>query len=142
MKSSITLSSTSTNPVQNKVIYNALSQLSGSSLMLTSLWSGRTNSSGYTITFPQPYTDFKFIIVEGCMYGTPDSQRMYTVIPSSQCSQNNSSSGLEEFLICGSTAETDRRIRFSFPTTTTLKSFGSIGTAGHLPVITNVWGLK
>ena len=133
------LSNASTNPVQSKAIYSALS--SYSKLELTSLWSGSSSVNAQTLTLSQPYTAFKFIIVEGCAYNEPNSQRMYAWIPSSQCSINVSGDG-DEFLLCGSTADTNRRIRFCFPTTTTLYKTASDGTSNHKPIITNVWGLK
>ena len=133
------LSSTSTNPVQNKVINSALSGYS--KLQLTSLWSGSSSVNAQTLTLSQPYTNFKFIVVEGCAYNEPNSQRMYAYIPASQCGISVSEDG-DEFLLCGSTADTNRRIRFGFPTTTTLYKTASDGTSSHLPVITNVWGIK
>lgn len=134
-----TLSSTSSNPVQNKAIYNALT--SYSKLTITSLWSGSSSVSAQTITLSQAYTSFKFIIVEGCMYNEPNSQRMYAYIPTSRCGISQSEEG-DEFLLCGSTGDTNRRIRFGFPTTTTLYKTASDGTSNHKPIITNVWGLK
>lgn len=115
--------------------------LTYSKLTLTSLWSGNSSVNAQTLTLSRPYTDFKFIIVEGCIYNEPNSQRMYAYIPSSQCSISVSTDG-DEFLLAGSTADTNRRIRFGFPTTTTLYKIASDGTSNHKPIITNVWGLN
>lgn len=121
--------------------FGALTDDSILNLNLTSLWNGTSSVNEQTLNLSQSYINFAFIIVEGCIYSNPNSQRSYLLIPTEKCNVNGGSNERDEFLIAGSTAETNRRIRFYFPTETTLKKLASDGTDSHKPVITNVWGL-
>jgi hypothetical protein len=133
------LSSTSTNPVQNKVINSALSTYS--KLQLINLWGGISSTSAVTLTMSKNMTDFKFILVEACMYSNPLAQRVYSLIPASQVLVQTTTEDKDNFLFIGSLSDETRRLRFYFPTAATLYKLASNGASGHQPVITNVWGI-
>jgi hypothetical protein len=161
------LSSTSTNPVQNKVVNSALSGkvdkvsgkglstndftdadkatldslASGGSLTIVSLWSGTSSTANAVLTMAHPYTDYKFILVCAAMYSNANAQRQYMLIPSSQCSLQTATNS-DDFKFECSISGTIRSLRFKFPTASTLAKLASEGTASHLPVITNVWGIN
>lgn len=159
------LSSTSTNPVENRVITGHLgnkvdkvsgkglstndftdadkatldSLASGGSLTIVPLWSGSSSTGAQTLTLTHPITDYKFIMVAAALYTSSTEQKQTMLIPTSVARYNTSNLA---WMFCGTIPETDRRIRFGFPTTTTLSKQASTGTSGHLGIITNVWGIN
>lgn len=106
-----------------------------------SLWSGTSSTGAQTITLTKTTTNFSFILVEACMYSSPLAQRVYSLIPSSQVLVQTTTEDKDNFLFVGSLSDETRRLRFYFPTVTTLYKLASNGVSGHQPVITNVWGI-
>jgi hypothetical protein len=103
-----------------------------------SLWSGTSSTGDQTITLNSSILNFKYILVAGIFYTATNEQKQTLLIPVSEIQWNTTNAA---WMMCGSTGETDRRLRFGFPTTTTLTKYASTGSSGHLPVITNVWGI-
>lgn len=159
------LSSTSTNPVENRVITGNLenkvdkvsgkglstndftdadkatldSLASGGSLTIVSLWTGVSSTGAQTLTLNDNVRNYKFILVEAAMYTSSTEQKQTMLIKATHASYKKTGAA---WLFCGTIPETDRRLRFCFPTDTTLEKLASSGTASHLPVITNVWGIN
>jgi hypothetical protein len=67
---------------------------------------------------------------------------MYSLIPSSQVLVDTTTADKDNFLFVGSLSDETRRLRFYFPTATTLYKLASQGPSGHQPVITNIWGIN
>lgn len=120
---------------------NKIDNFSATGLQLDLLWRGTSSTSASVLNLAHSYTDYTFILVEACMYSNNLAQRQYMLIPSSQCSLQTASSN-DDFKFEGSISGTIRSLRFKFPTAYSLAKLASEGTASHLPVITNVWGIK
>lgn len=103
-----------------------------------SLWSGTSSTGAQTITLNTSILNFKFILVAGLFYTSDNEQKQTLLIPVSEAMYSLSNIA---WMMCGSIAGTDRRLRFGFTTPTTLSKYASTGTSSHLPVITNVWGI-
>lgn len=113
-----------------------------SKLQIINLWGGISSTGAATLTMSQNMTNFKFILVEACMYSNPLAQRMYSLIPASQLLVQTTTEDKDNFLFVGTLSDETRRLRFYFPTGIRLYKLASQGASGHQPVITNVWGLK
>jgi hypothetical protein len=159
------LSSTSTNPVQNKVVNSALSGkvdkvsgkglstndftdidkatldslASGGSLTAVYLWSGVSSTGAQTITLNDSILNYKFVLVVAAMYTNSIEQKQTMLIPTTGALYKKTGAA---WMFCGTIPDTDRRLRFCFPTATTLEKLVSTGTSSHLPILTDVWGIK
>lgn len=102
------------------------------------LWSGTSSTGAQQITLGDNITNFKFILVAGIFYTSTNEQKQTLLIPVSEAMWNLTNTA---WMMCGSTGETDRRLRFGFSSPSVLSKYESVGTSSHLPVITNVWGI-
>lgn len=126
---------------EDKIKLDSLENIAStySKLELTSLWSGTSSTGAQNITLSSSITNFKFILVAGLFHTSTDEQKQTLLIPVSNAMYSTTNVA---WMMCGSPEQTDRRLMFGFTSSNVLSKFESYGTQGHLPVLTNVWGIK
>ena len=131
---------------QNAVTSNAVYQtFAAAGLQVDRIAEVNTTSAGnFSLTGDYKFLDYDIIIPVASLFS--NYQLMFMPIPKAEVqgaiNASSGSSKNERFLLCGSTGNADRRIRFGIMTNTTFHIEGISGTSGSLPHFYGFYGVK
>ena len=127
-------------PVTSDAVYQALQTATGG-VTIRRLKDADTSatSTTYSLDSGESFLDWDFIIPVVTLYDREQSVLQF--IPKAEI-QSNMEGGDSEFLHCGSTGGTDRRLAWSPKSATTYRVGMRNGTSGHLPHLWGFYGVK
>lgn len=126
-----------TQPATSKAVYEAMNGI----LTIKRIKDADTSATGttYSLDSGESFLDWDFIIPVVTMYDR--EQAILAFIPKVEI-EANMEGGDSEFLHCGSTGGTGRRIAWSPKSATTYRVGIREGTSGHLPHLYGFYGVK
>lgn len=129
----------STDPITSGGVYSALANIDG--FTIKRLKDADTSATGttYSLDTGESFLDWDFIIPVVTLYDR--EQAVLQFIPKAEI-ESNMDGGDSEFLHCGSTGGTDRRLAWSPKSATTYRVGLRNGTSGHLPHLYGFYGVK
>ena len=137
-----TIEEGNTQPVTSNAVYEAISGVM--TIKRISQSGGSATGTTYTLDAGESFLDWDFIIPIGTMYD--DYQHVFAFIPKFEIewciNEMTGTSQQENFLLCGSTGGTDRRIAWGCISATQWKVGIRNGSSGHMPKLGGFFGVK